>query len=120
MFNGKINKQSGVLVVNLPSTGCMYYTAAHGDDEKRVVYPQNDSWTSITSRAEYERRYPYVPDRIIDNLLQSGANVSVAGWDTIVGDSEKLRFLIDATFNDREQCDYDLSRPMRRANFIAK
>lgn len=116
MFNGKVNKQSGVLVINLSSTGCTYYTAAHGDDEKRTVYPENTSWTSITSRAKYEERYPYAPARIIDNLLKSGAKVSVTNWDKVTGDVEKLRFLINATFDDRAQCEYDLSHTMRRAN----
>ena len=116
MFNGKVNKQSGVLVMNLPSTGCTNYTAAHGDDEKQAVYPQTTSWTSITSRAEYERRYPHTPDRIIDNLLKGCAKVSVTNWDTVVGDIGKLRVLVDVTFDDKAQCDYDLSRRMRRAD----
>jgi hypothetical protein len=116
MFNGKVNKQSGVLVVNLPSTGTTTYTAAHGDDEKRIIYPENTSWISITSRADYESRYPYAPDRIIDNLLKNGAKVSVTNWEKITGDIEKLRFLINVTYDDRTQCEYDLSSPMRRAN----
>lgn len=117
MFNGKVNKQSGVLVINLPSTAdTTTYRAAHGDDEKRTIYPENSSWTSITSRTEYEKRYPYVPARIIDNLLKNSAKVSVANWDKVTGDIEKLRFLINTTFDDRTQCEYDLSSPMRRAN----
>ncbi len=116
MINGKINKRSGILVINLPSTDCNYYTAAHGDDEKRKVYPDYTSWMNITSRAEYERRYPYVPARIIDNLLKDSAKISITDWDIIANDIENLRFLIDATFRDREQCEYDLSLPMRRMN----
>lgn len=116
MYNGKVNKQSGVLVINLPSTGCTCYTAAHGDDEKQIVYPECTSWTSIASREEYEKRYPYAPARIVDNLLKSGAKVSVTNWDKIKEDIEKLRFLVNATFDDRAQCEYNSSRPMRRAN----
>ncbi len=116
MHNGKVNKQSGVLVINLPSTGCTYYTAAHGDDEKRKVYPENTIWTSISNRTEYELRYPYLPERIIDNLLKKDAKVSVTNWEIVAGDIDKLRFLIDVTSKDRDWCDYDLSRPMRRAN----
>lgn len=116
MYDGKVNKKSGMLVINLPITECTYYTAAHGDDEKHKVYPENTSWISISDRTEYESRYPYLPDRIIDNLLESGAKVSVTNWDKVTGDIEKLQFLIDATFNDRLACDYDLSRPMRRSN----
>ncbi len=115
MFNGMVNKQSGLLVVNLPSTGCTTFTAAHGDDEKKTVYPENTSWVTVTTRADYESRYPQVPDRIIDNLLRNNAKVSVTNWERVTSDIEKLRFLIDATFDDREHCEYDLSRPMRRA-----
>ena len=116
MHDGAVNKKSGVLVINLPSTGCTNYTAAHGDDEKRLVYPENSSWTSITARSDYELRYPFLPDRIIDNLLKNGAKVSVTNWSTITADLNKLRFLLEATFRDRATCDYDLSRPMRRSN----
>jgi len=116
MINGKINKRSGILVVNLPSTGFNYCRAAHGDDEKRTVYPETTSWMNITSRAEYERRYPYMPARIIDNLLKESAKISITNWDKITNNIENLQFLIDATFRDREQCEYDLSRIMRRMN----
>jgi hypothetical protein len=44
------------------------------------------------------------------------AKISVTTWDTIEGDPEKLRFLIDATFTDRASCKYNLSRAMRRAD----
>jgi len=116
MFDGKVNKRSGVLVINLPSTGCTCCQAAHGETEKKTIYPEVTSWISITSREEYERRHPYAPARIIDNLLKEGAKVSVTYWDKIEGRPEALRFLIDATFDDRTSCDYDLSSPMRRAD----
>lgn len=116
MFDGKVNKQSGVLVINLPITSCTYYKAAHGDAEKTTIYPENTSWSSITSREEYERRYPFMPARIIDNLLKQEAKVSVTNWAKIEGNPDALQFLIDATFNDRTSCEYDLSRPMRRSN----
>lgn len=116
MFDGTVNKKSGILVVNLPQTNCTYFTAAHGDDEKRVVYPENTSWMSIDNRAKYEERYPYVPDRIIDNLLKPEAKISIAQWEKIENNPQILSFLIEATFADRANCSYDLSRPMRRAN----
>ncbi len=118
MYNGKINKQSGVLVINLPDTGCTHYTAAHGKDEKKNIYPHKDedSWMTVKSRSEYERRYPYMPARIIDNLLKKEAKVSVTNWNTIEDDFSKLQFLIDVTFDDRFNCKYDLSKPMRRKN----
>jgi len=116
MFDGTVNKKSGVLVIQLPSTGCTTYTAAHGAEEKELLYSDNTSWVSVTERTEYESRYPYVPQRIVDNLLKSDAMVSIANWDTITASPEKLKLMIDLTFRAKGICNYDLSRPMRRAN----
>jgi MTH538 TIR-like domain (DUF1863) len=113
MYDGTVNKKSGILVINLPTTGCTQFNAGHGDREKQVIYPETTTWVSC-SRTEYESRYPYLPDRILDNLVRPGAKVSVTNWNTL--DIDKLRFLIEVTFNDRATCDYDLSQPMRRAN----
>jgi len=116
MFDGQVNKKSGVLVIQLPSTGCTTFTAAHGDIEKNELYADNESWVSITTRESYEERYPYMPLRIIDNLLKSDAKVSVTNWDRVTSSPDKLKLLIDLTHQDKENCDYDLSTPMRRAN----
>jgi len=115
MYDGAVNKKSGILVVNLPSTNSTYCTATHVGEKERV-YPETTSWTSINSRAEYESRYPYMPDRIIDNLLNHDAKISVVNWNKIERNLEIIEFLIDATFNDRLNCKYDLGRAMRRAN----
>jgi hypothetical protein len=82
----------------------------------RVKKSENTSWMSIDKREEYERRYPYMPDRIIDNLLKSDAKVSVVNWSKVIADLEALRFLINQTHDDRVSCNYDLSRPLKRAN----
>jgi hypothetical protein len=116
MYDGKVNKKSGVLVIHLPTTGCTTYTAAHGDSEKSSLYPDNQSWTSITNRKEYEERYPYLPARIIDNLLKSDAKVSVTTWERVTSSPDKLKLLIHLTYEDKNNCNYDLSTPMRRAN----
>jgi len=115
MFDGRINKKSGVLVINLPSINCTYFTASH-EGEKEKLYPEVTSWTTIKKRSVYESRYPYMPDRIIDNLLTKEAKISVVNWNKIENDLSALEFLIDATFNDRVICDYDLSRSMRRVD----
>ena len=115
MIDGQVNKKSGILVVNLPSIQNTFYTAPHSG-EKEAVYPENKSWVSIDSRAEYEHRYPYMPDRIIDNLLEREAKVSVTPWSKIENNPSVLKFLIDAAFEDRGKCQYDLSRAMRRVN----
>ena len=115
MIDGQVNKKSGILVVNLPLTGSTLGTVSHSN-EKEIVYPRIDEWMNINSRVEYERRYPYLPDRIIDNLLKLEAKISVTPWFRVKDDPEILRFLVNATFEDRGKCKYDLGRPMRKAN----
>ena len=114
MYNGKVNKQSGVLVVNLPVIQNPFsIIAGHGE---KGIYPEFKSWTSINTRKEYEERYPYMPYRIIDNLLNPKVKISVTRWDKIIN-LKVLQFFIEATFKDRFNCEYDLSRSMRRQNF---
>lgn len=115
MYDGSVNKKSGILVINLPSVNCSYYTAAHPGEKERI-YPENNNWITINNRSEYESCYPYMPDRIIDNLLNEYSRISVVNWDKLWADFSKLDFLINAAFNGRENCTYDLRRPMRRAN----
>ncbi len=114
MYDGTVNKKSGILVVNLPSINCNNYWVTH-DSERERVYPENTKWESINNRSEFELRHPYMPPRIIDNLVKK-AKISIVGWEKIKADPSKLSFLIDATYNDRATCDYDLSTEMRRAN----
>lgn len=114
MFDGKKNKKSGIVVVTLLNTGCTYFTAAHGDAEKGRLYPNTTSWTTIDSREEYEERYPYLPDRVIDNLLTHKAKISVTNWSVIKRDWGALELLINAAHDDKTSAEYDLSRPMRR------
>lgn len=114
MIDGNVNKRSGIIVITLPSTNCTVFTAAH-TGEKEVVHPECTSWTTVKTRAEYEERYPYLPDRIIDNLLETKAKISVVPWEKLT--PERLAFLIEATFQARENNEYDMSREMRRSDY---
>lgn len=113
MYDGTVNKKSGIIVILLPSARSSYFSCGHLN-EKTAIYPENNNWITITDRAEYERRYPFLPDRIIDNLLKPEAKISVINWDKI--DPNNLKLMIDNAYNDRANCQYDLSRPMRRRN----
>lgn len=117
MIDGSINKRSGILVINLPSVtvSSHYVTAAH-DNEKSTVHSTIADWITINSREEYERRYPYMPARIVDNLLNDNAKISVVNWSHIESSPESLSLLIDNAYQHREYNKYDLSRPMRRAD----
>ncbi len=113
MIDGQVNKRSGIVVVQLPSTNPQHFTAAHGDIEKGQLYPEIRDWCSINSRNEYERRYPYLPARIIDQLLAKNAKVSVTQWSRLGRSLENLALLIDCAYRARNRCEYDLSRPMK-------
>lgn len=116
MYDGSINKKSGILVINLPTVNCSNYHAALGGQEKRLIYPEMDigSWTTVNSWSEQASRFPHLPERIIDNLVAPDARISVVPWNRIT--PEKLRFLIDAAFEGRRFCQYDLHRQMKRQN----
>lgn len=113
MYDGSVNTRSGIVVINLPGTSD-YFSAPYGDEEKKLVYPEIRSWTSINEWSEYKLRYPYMPDLIIDNLMKSDVKISVVPWERI--NVMTLEFLIEAAFRNRSNCPYDLSRRMRRAN----
>lgn len=114
MYDGVVNKRSGLLVINLPTVESSYFHAAHGQAEKDYLYPSVKGWISIETKAAYEERYPYMPDRILESMLK-GAKISVVNWSKIYSDPAVLRYLIDATFDDRRVGEYDLSA-MRRRN----
>lgn len=113
MYDGKVNKKSGILVINLPSVCCQYHTLCT-KEEKEAILPNQKTWISINDRSEFDRRYPYMPARIIDNLLKKGVSISVINWDDLSVD--KLKLLIDKAYNARSNNDYDMSREMRMRN----
>lgn len=113
MYDGNVNKKSGILVINLPSVCCQYHTLCT-KEEKEAILPNQKTWISINDRSEFDRRYPYMPARIIDNLLKKGVSISVINWDDLSVD--KLKLLIDKAYDARSNNDYDMSREMRMRN----
>ena len=119
MYNGKINKKSGILVIQLPTVEPNYITSPC-KKEKQIIYKDITSWISIDNRKEYERRYPCLPDRIIDNLIKNDVKISITKWEYIENQPENLKILIECAFKNRENNNYDLSKPMRRKNINDK
>ena len=116
MRDSSVNKKSGILVVNLPSTNTTYIRSTHGANEKSEVHPTVGEWVSIDKRLTFEERFPFMPARIIDNFMMSGSYISVVNWDQINNNPDVLKKLIDLTYDDREKATYDMSRPMRMRN----
>ena len=77
------------------------------------MYPDCENWYTIDTRTEYENRYPYLPPRIIDQLMAKEVKISVTGWSRIGSRLENLAFLIDSAYNSKTNNKYDLSREMR-------
>ena len=116
MIDGQVNKKSGLLIINLPITGCTSFTAPH-DGERELIYPEPwNSWTSLGDRFAYSERYPYMPPRVLDNLAKAEAKISVTPWSRIENNPRNLSHLIEFAFRDRASCKYALHRPMRRNN----
>lgn len=115
MVNGRVNRKSGILVINLPGTASGWTAALPG--EKSAIYPDyQGKWVSFDTRAEYEKKYPLMPARIIDNLLNPKAKIAVVPWERIENKPLTLKWLVDATAQAGRTNEYDLSRRMRRNN----
>ena len=115
MYDGTVNKRSGILVINLPGINGFYIWTSHAG-EKKQLYPDISNWTSFSSRLQFESHFPDMPERIIDNLAAKDVRISVVNWNRIENDPSALEFLINATYNDREGCKYNLSMRMKRDN----
>lgn len=116
MLDGVKNKKSGILVVNLPSTHG-WIIASHGDQEKKNVYPGLSDWQTLKTREEYANACPFMPDRLLDQFVNNDrAKISVTNFSYITKNLDKLKFLIDLTADDRQSCDYNFARPMRKIN----
>lgn len=114
MYDGKINKKSGIIIILLPDANPgSHYRVAH-ESEKETIYPEQKDWITIDKRSELEKRHPFLSDRIIDNLLNNNCKISILPWSKV--NRENLRFEINAAFDDKENCEYDLSRSMKRNN----
>lgn len=115
MYDGKKNKKSGIIVIYLPIVqATVSVHVGHGAKEKTLVHPEINNWISIDSRSEYERRHPYLPARIIDNLMIDDSYISVLKWEDL--NVKRLKALIGYAFEDRQIAKYDLSRQMRKYN----
>lgn len=114
------NQKSSIVVIQLPDINPEYRTIPYSNQYKQEIYP-NLTWTSIDSRTEYESRYPYLPDRIIDNLCTNKSKIAVICWSDLLDDtgelcSDKIRSLIESAFQMKDKCEYDMHRDMRDRN----
>lgn len=115
MYDGAVNKKSGIVVVQLPSINPQNVLAANGQEEQNF-YPGMNWNPCVDNRGELENSYPFLPDRIIDNLGKTDCKISVTKWDVIWPNLYNLAKLIDWAYDNRLTNQYDLSRPMMEYN----
>lgn len=113
MYDSDVNGQMGIIVLNLPSIH--QWVQACDDSEKPLVFPGLCFWQQLKTRQEYEDAYPYMPKRILDNMV-AGKPITVANWDAVANDPEKLMKLIDNAFRRKDSFSYDHHEPLRRNN----
>ncbi|MEQ9564359.1 MAG: TIR domain-containing protein, partial [Pseudomonadales bacterium] len=65
MINGSRNRQSGILVIDLPTSSSKSWHAVYSK-EKEIVYPDyQGGWRHVSTLTEYEELYPEMPRRIL-------------------------------------------------------
>ncbi len=117
MIDGSVNKKSGILVIDLPSTSCTSWHAGLPGEKEAIYWDYTGGWRRFETRSELKATYPDLPERIIDNLFNSGVAMSVVPWSRIENRPGNLKFLVDATARAGRTNNYDLSLPMRRKNY---
>lgn len=116
MINGQINKQSGILVIDLPTSNSDAWYAAHG--EQNLVYPDvTVGWYSLETKADFVEKHEDVPRRILENLAKGDVQISIVPWDRIYGQNERLKYLLEKTAISGRTNPYDLTRKMRMRDF---
>lgn len=119
MIDGSINKQSGILVIDLPSSrSTSWYTNFVGEKER--IYPGYGNWSTIETKSDFETLYPDMPRRILENMLAPYVQISVVPWQQIYGHADRLAFLLINSAAAGRTNIYDLSRPMRMKNYNPK
>lgn len=118
MIDGTKNRQSGILVIDLPTTSSTSWHVCSGDAEKKLIYPDyTGGWTSVTSQDDYEQRYPEMPRRIIENLVEPNVRISIVPWDRVFGFEDRFKFLIENAARNGKTNEYNLDRKMRMKNY---
>lgn len=116
MYDGLINKRSGIVAINLPATLSVAINLP--ETLSKSVHVPLIRRRAINGRSGYEKLYPFMPSRIIDNLIKPDVKIPVVPWNKINPDS--LELLIEFAYRNRKNNCYDLSRKMRRSNSLSR
>lgn len=112
MYHSEKNPRMGIVVINLPTIN--QARRASNDSEKPLISDDNN-WFKLSTIEEYRENYPYMPERIIENLV-ADKEISVIDWDRVKNNPKFLMKLIDNAFNRRNNIRYIDSLPLRKHN----
>ena len=113
-MSSDVDSKMGIVIINLPTIYGEQYVRASCDSEKDIV-SKNVNWIELSTREEFEKAYPFMPSRIIDNFVKH-IPISVINWCEIKNNPEKLMVLIDNAFKRKDTITYDYSQPLWRQN----
>ncbi|WP_187431760.1 hypothetical protein ROLI_025420 [Roseobacter fucihabitans] len=116
MIDGSVNRRSGILVIDLPTTASTSWHAGLPGEKETIYSDFGGGWFSLEHKHQYRERYPDLPERIIDNLMKPGVQMSVVPWAKIENQPQNLKFLVDATARAGVNNEYDTTLPMRMKN----
>lgn len=109
MYDTSSFPKLGILVINLQgSRNCSYAVK----EDKPLIAPLSSRPFS-SSRAELEKAFPELPDRIIDNLIK-GVPITVIDWTDAKDKPDALIQLIENAAGRRSTNEYDHSAPLMR------
>jgi hypothetical protein len=113
MYDSEANPQMGILVINVDGDNGQI---ACGSEEEKIIAP-NIGWVPLNKDiASLRRNYPNLPDRIIENIARDNVSITVANWNSIGDNPEKIKVLIDTAYNRRKSNCCDHSTPLRGRN----
>ena len=113
MYDTEKNPKMGIVVINLPTI--QQSVRVSDDEEKPLVAPNCTNWSRLITRESFEKIYPYMPSRIIDNFVRQ-VPITVVDWYRIESHPDVLMELIDNAYKRGKEVIYDNSRPMRKKN----
>lgn len=112
MYHSDVNPKMGIVVINLPT---IIQARCASDDSEKPLISDDKNWVKLSTIEEYRENYPYMPERIIENLA-AGKEISVVDWNRVKNNPKILMKLIDNAFKRRKNIVYNHSTPLRKKN----
>lgn len=114
MYDTEKNHRMGILVINLPTIKEQYELAGEEND-KRLIDDTNANWISLSEEKEYKNAFPYMPSRIMNNLVKD-VPITTVNWLKISHNPHVLKALIHNAFSRRKRIVYKNDAKLKSSN----